>query len=110
MARGFYLESVWSPDGERNVLSKVMVFCRRNDGPFKISVVDLLKRVLRMLLPVLVFSGIALAQVSVTTEGYDNPRTGANLHESVLNTLNVNTQQFGKLFSQPVDDEQHRWR
>jgi len=45
----------------------------------------------------------AAAQVSVTTERYDNGRTGANLGETVLNTTNVNVSQFGKLYSYTID-------
>jgi hypothetical protein len=48
--------------------------------------------------------GLSLqAQVSVTTWRNDIARTGQNLNETILNTSNVNTAQFGKLFSQPVD-------
>ena len=43
------------------------------------------------------------AQVSVTTWRNDIGRTGQNLNETVLNTSDVNSTQFGKLFSQPVD-------
>lgn len=39
----------------------------------------------------------------VLTRSNDNRRTGANLHEVVLNTFNVNVSQFGKLFSRSVD-------
>src|SRR5437762_241007 len=45
----------------------------------------------------------AWCQTSVWTHHYDNARTGANLSEAQLNTSNVNANQFGKLFSQPVD-------
>jgi hypothetical protein len=45
----------------------------------------------------------APAQVSITTEGYDNSRTVSNLNETILNTSNVNVGQFGKLFSYAVD-------
>jgi len=45
----------------------------------------------------------ARAQVSITTESYDNSRTVANLNETILNTSNVNVDQFGKLFSYQVD-------
>jgi uncharacterized protein (TIGR03437 family) len=46
--------------------------------------------------------GPAPAQVSVLTANYGNARTNANLNETVLNPLNVNAAQFGKLFSLPV--------
>jgi hypothetical protein len=78
--------------------------CSRGFGQtLRLSTKEVLILAYRLLLPLILFSSLAMAQVSVTTEGYDNSRTGANLNETVLNTLNVNTQQFGKLFSQPVD-------
>ena len=47
----------------------------------------------------------AWAQVDVLTRNYNNQRTGTNLSEAVLNSTNVNTSQFGKLFMLPVDDQ-----
>jgi hypothetical protein len=44
-----------------------------------------------------------LAQTPITTWHYNNARTGANTEETLLTTANVNSQTFGKLFSQPVD-------
>ena len=44
-----------------------------------------------------------LAQTPVTTWHYDNQRTSQNITESVLTPQNVNSQTFGKLFTQPVD-------
>ncbi len=41
-------------------------------------------------------------QTAVTTERYDSSRTGANLNETALNTSNVNSAQFGKLYSYTV--------
>jgi len=53
----------------------------------------------------LVFAGVTIggAQVAVTTWHYDNARSGANPNETILTPLNVNSNQFGKLFTQPVD-------
>ena len=46
---------------------------------------------------------LAQAQVNILSSRYDNARTGANLQETALNTLNVNVNQFGRLYSYPVD-------
>lgn len=43
------------------------------------------------------------AQVNVTTYHNDNARTGQNMHETVLTPLNINSTQFGKLFTVTVD-------
>src|SRR3984957_18408810 len=43
--------------------------------------------------------------VNVLTRNYNNQRTGANLSETALNVSNVNSSQFGKLFTLPVDDQ-----
>lgn len=45
----------------------------------------------------------AVAQVTVPTSQYDNQRTGANVHETVLAPKNVNPHQFGKLGAFKVD-------
>ena len=45
----------------------------------------------------------AAAQINVTTSQYNNQRTNVNGNESVLTPANVNSTNFGKLFSQPVD-------
>jgi hypothetical protein len=43
------------------------------------------------------------AGAQVLTQHNDNNRSGANLHEVILNTTNVNVNKFGKLFELPVD-------
>jgi hypothetical protein len=45
----------------------------------------------------------AQAQANVVTYHNDAARTGQNIQETLLNTSNVNSNQFGKLFTQPVD-------
>src|SRR5579863_6933053 len=45
----------------------------------------------------------ALGQVSVLTAQYDNARSAANLNETLLNTSNVNENQFGMLYSRSLD-------
>ena len=49
----------------------------------------------------------AQAQISVTTQHYDNARSGQNTQETVLTPSNVNSLSFGKLFSVPVDGHVH---
>lgn len=63
--------------------------------------------------PVRAISGLALflltapsmaqAPVNILTQHNDNARTGANLNETVLNTSNVNANQFGRLFTRDLD-------
>src|SRR4051812_13142654 len=43
-------------------------------------------------------------QVSVLTQHNNNARTGANLNETILNTSNVNVNQFGLLGRHVLDD------
>ncbi len=43
------------------------------------------------------------AQINVLTYQYDQTRAGANRAETLLTPANVNLNQFGKVFSQPVD-------
>ncbi len=47
----------------------------------------------------------ALAQVNVYTRSYNTARTGANLQETILTPANVNSTNFGKLFTVHVDGE-----
>src|SRR5271167_3062845 len=54
------------------------------------------------LLAVAATLGSAEAQVNVLTAHNDIARTGQNLNETIQTTANVNSTQFGKLFTQPV--------
>ena len=57
------------------------------------------------LLPILALCGpVVRAQVNVLTAHNDISRTGQNTKETLLTPANVNTTQFGKLFSQPIHD------
>jgi len=47
----------------------------------------------------------ASAQAQVLTAQYDNQRTGANIHETVLTPRNVGSKKFGRLFVFPVDGD-----
>jgi hypothetical protein len=44
---------------------------------------------------------------AVTTDRYDNARSGVNLQETTLTTANVNTKQFGLVFSRTVDGQMY---
>ena len=59
----------------------------------------------RMLLLCMLLWGVrpARAQTNVLTYRNDNSRTGQNVEETNLTPANVNTSQFGKLFTQVVD-------
>ena len=50
-----------------------------------------------------IFSAVLQAQVNVTTYHNDNARTAQNTQETLLTPANVNSGQFGKLFSVSVD-------
>lgn len=57
-------------------------------------------------LAVILGSPLLLSQTaSVLTWHNDVARTGQNLHETILTTKNVNTKQFGKLFSYPIEGQ-----
>jgi hypothetical protein len=53
------------------------------------------------------FSPFTVRAVNVLTQHNDNYRTGANLNEYVLTTSNVNTGQFGRLFTRAVDGQMY---
>jgi Legume lectin domain/Chitobiase/beta-hexosaminidase C-terminal domain len=65
----------------------------------------LLVRCIALICAVLFASSESTLAQNVVTQHYDNVRSGANTNETILNTGNVNTNSFGKLFSQSVDGQ-----
>ena len=66
----------------------------------------LMRRVLVCFLAIATLSSASIAlagPVDILTNRYDGGRTSANLGETTLSPANVNVQQFGKLYSYPVD-------
>src|SRR5262249_7335148 len=61
----------------------------------------------KMILACLVWICLSTAegQVNVTTYHNDNSRTGQNTQDGMLTPANVNNNQFGKLFSAPVNGD-----
>ncbi len=58
---------------------------------------------IKLLVLVLTIVPTVWAQTQVTEESYTPDRAAANLHETILNSSNVKTSSFGKLFSYRVD-------
>src|SRR5262249_42450924 len=48
---------------------------------------------------------LAIADAQALTVQYDNARTGATLHETILSPSNVDAARFGKIFSYAVDGD-----
>src|SRR5690348_3620487 len=48
---------------------------------------------------------VASLDAQIITSQYDNARTGANTHETVLNPRNVDVKRFGRVFRLPVDGD-----
>ena len=53
----------------------------------------------------LLCSSAVFGQTPVLTQHYDNARTGQNTTETILTPANVNSVQFGKLFTQTIDGQ-----
>src|ERR1022692_687318 len=68
---------------------------RSFSGPFMASVVTIFVFLLCL--------SAAFGQTTVLTQHYDNARTGQNTSEPILTPANVNSVNFGKLFTQSLD-------
>ena len=72
---------------------------------FDVNLNHILYHVMTVAFLFFVIAPSALAQSSVLTQHNDNARTGQNTSETILNTSNVNVNQFGKLFAMPSDGQ-----
>src|SRR3984885_12254948 len=70
----------------------------RRSGAFQLA--NILKAIFAC---VALAAAVSWAQTPITTWHYDNVRSGANTTETVLTPENVNSTNFGKQFTQPVD-------
>lgn len=80
---------------------RVLTYTPSNNDPFKVEMGNIGQHYYRWRYST---SGGGTG-IAVLTQHNDNSRTGANLAETILNTANVNSKQFGKLFSRPVDGQ-----
>jgi len=53
----------------------------------------------------LLIAFVCSPQTNVLTSNYNNSRTGLNANETILRPANVNSTQFGRLFTLPVDGQ-----
>jgi outer membrane protein assembly factor BamB len=72
-------------------------------GPVKFSAATFRDLCLTVLVSIVLFSSSSFAQQPYPTSRGDNARDGANTSETLLTTANVNANNFGHLFSFPVD-------
>jgi outer membrane protein assembly factor BamB len=87
--------------GESNTMTMVAELIERSMGRIRFTG----RPLPGLCLPFMLVGFQATNHAQILTAQYDNSRTGADLHETILKPSNVNSRDFGKLFFRTVDGD-----